>query len=1744
MTEPASTTASLEAMISGTLNINDARHHNDSEHAVNEPAPPGSPVESHTREDEQALEWHEVIELQAFSERKAWIEEKIKFLERLPPIEVFVGLDAVRSSAEEVPDLPTRAELDAWLAEHDRIEKETEIFDSGELKKLKKFTKAATQRNLSPEDTDLIELTLTTIYELDKLLHLLRDRSDNLDLLGIRLTWEERRCAAWAELRSVLADIRQFLTTRARWAPAIYDGVPAVDEEQISEPGLKRRNSVVSIASMASDSSALSTPGFSRSSRFKLAEQLSRDAAQFASRVSSLRHSKISSAGKILDKLIDHSRRPVPDELLDEQDKLENKGINELEDIGKFIMSVVMQWKKADEIYVETMKDKADTQTLAEEIELARYSHPSSRQDVAFMSRANALSKRLLMRDNPGSATSAFPRPQHPLFSDQSTSNDAIARLLAFEIATAIDYMRKADSGAKEYHATFEAVRRVEKCCKTASKLSTQLDSIIQQLEIGVVTEGDDGTPPDLSSDACLDNARHVIFLTALPSVLQELEKVDAETVALLPTAQAALLHLDRPGVDSQFKIDCTRVIERLAESQSTAKRVREATVARASTLTTIRQVWTAMSRLFSELESIRDEVADATERQMWRQQIRPYEAPPTPESPSITLPPLTVSLIMVDAKLNDIQARLHQTIFLPISSTSPSLGDRLKVVLGECADGLSTYTAQTRQLAQLWDAVQSQAATMGSIRDEVYGLQVQTEELKIRFDKGVQDVLSGTLSGDELLLTEGALSGDLKRLQDSTRNFSQDIAHRISFVGQAHLPQARGTTSGRKRSLSSSFSVEILREAIAFDAPVDPMLLDQVVRADCNSYCMMLAGAVKSLEQKADHFQLAKTAKAVDNAVASLLDNICRVVTAVAFVQGSLNDTNSRHTLDDLDKFSNDVQHLLQANDTEIARSLSPIRGLIHRLRSIASGSESVPDGIIPPRLRAFDQAESQYHVWKEGVIALQQHISHSQQAEHARLAKEARLMEEKEHLAAEARARVAREQAEEDLRAKAEEERLERERLEAKERAELETREKEDRDRAEADAQATAEREAREKEERQRLEADARAAAERERVEEERQRTELEERKRAKRKAEEKLEAEWLRTGSGDLSAVYEETELDISVASSSRVTQVEDDMFGFRLAPSSIRHPMNQQGSDIQVRILELRKRLRSIHINEVARPTPRSDLPLPSDDVRKRMEADLSAVISEADSLPSSFPDKPLIEVEIRSLRSELQASIELMQNVHNLADFSVSLRQCDDALSDLLEHVDSYPSPPLSALAAPHVSDASLTPEEQLSARLTFTRNVIGTMASRYYIVADDPRTTPERERITQTWSELEAMGMDRVNGAKSRPGSVMSSGRSSRASVSSSQASAKRKKAAGYSKLSVGSADGRFLAPPALNARRSASGSSVGHTRTPSKASIASSGRSVSGPMSSSTTLHGSTFSSRQRTSSVSSTTSVKSPLRQPHLTPSRPRAQTGHALHTPLHTPRTASPALSDASSISISRSNLSQSSTNRSSWARAPRQSFPTITKSPPRTRPGPSVRKPYIANPKNKLDVAVGDVVNKLPVNINVEHVADTWKDQSGKYWIGDQDPKLCFCRILRSQTVMVRVGGGWSELSKFIKDHFADSFRILPDSPRLGSREEKWISSATLSQAAESLSLNPPRTPEPKSPYIPSFALSTPNGTSPKSIKTASSPGSPLTPLQFLRRVDRESPRPETPSRVSRPGITAMLSTPARQPIWRP
>lgn len=483
--------------------------------------------------------------------------------------------------------------------------------------------------------------------------------------------------------------------------------------------------------------------------------------------------------------------------------------------------------------------------------------------------------------------------------------------------------------------------------------------------------------------------------------------------------------------------------------------------------------------------------------------------------------------------------------------------------------------------------------------------------------------------------------------------------------------------------------------------------------------------------------------------------------------------------------------------------------------------------------------------------------------------------------------------------------------------------------------------------------------------------------------------------------------------------------DDVFGPHITPSTSKAAA-QATIDLKVRILELRKRLRSISINEIARPSSSNNLP--SRDQCKRMDSLFSSVRTDIDRLPLSSDDTT-INAELLSLRAEVEACSQLMQRLRNLSNFAVAVHLCDIALSDLLEHVDSYPSVPVGPLTSSHVTQVYLPPEEQLTARISFTRSAITDMTARFASVDDDSRAIMERTRIDQTWSELEDMGTDLILGKKSRPSSVISSGRSSRVSMGSSHSVAKAAsydKKSGYSSLSLkpstrGSGRGRFLSPARPSSRCVTSGSTNTPSRSTSRLSIVSSStRSVSGPMSnSSSNLFGSTFASRQRTSSLSSnTSSFATPVRQAFLTPSRPRAQTG--------TKRTTSPTFSDTSSVSHSRSyslsnSRSQVTPSRSTWARAPRQSIPLPTIPTPPRRPPPP-KKTYVANPKSKLDVAVGNVVNKLPVNINIAMVPETWKDQSGKYWIGDQDPKLCFCRILRSRTVMVRVGGGWTELSK--------------------------------------------------------------------------------------------------------------------------
>ncbi|CAK5262959.1 unnamed protein product [Mycena citricolor] len=1466
---------------------------------------------------EQSLEWHEVISLKTFSERKVWIEDKTKFLEQLPPIEVFVGMSAIRESAEQVPGLPTREELQRWLKEHDTIEKETEIFDSGELRTIKKFTKAATQRNLSPQDTDLIELTLTTIYSLDKLLHLLRDRSDNLELLGIRLTWEEHRIAAWADRREILSDIKTFLQTRALWSPAVYDSEPApAGSTQV----LTRRASLASIAS--SDTSySLASVSFSRSARYKLAELLARDAAHFSARMTALRHTRVGAAGKMLDRLIDTSRKPVPEELLDEQDRLEEKGIAELEGVGKFVMAAVMQWRKADEFYIDSLKDQAAAQALWDEIEAAKFQHPTIRQSTTFVHRAESVSKRLVLRGDPN----GFPRPTHALFPEYTTLTESVTETLAAELSAAQDLTKKVEGAAREYRLNYEAVNRVELLVEQAKTLCAAYESAIERLEKGVSkSAGDgDGSPPDLTREDSLDPTRHAAFLALLPSILRDLDTASESTAQVMRDSRGALLAL---SVDNDtFKSASASVFQQLSGLRGRGQWTRDDVTGRVDRLREARRIWGLMQAEMDEMGNLKKEIADTMERCRWQQQAMIDTAPPTPESFSSPLPEPAPEMEM-DSRLDALDSRLEETLDAPLATLSKSLEVALQTRLQQAAMNLKSQLSQIRAQASLLEQIKMQTSAMTAVRSEFAELQSRIEELRNRVDLELED---GALSSEEL--------------KTEVEVFTVGLTGRVLFIASPSNPTG-----------------------LSFD----PRSLDTAVRSDSNSYAITLAGQIQALEKRTAMAQLAKR---IDSDLAPLKVQV--------------------------DEFAEEVRsgteiELLQimAESGRISSSLSSVRDMLTR------------DDMLLARARALEELETELSVW---VGELRSRI---QQAEKTKLEEEERERE---------RVRV----------------RLDQERRLAEEQAA------------------------------------AAAAAEAARI-----------------RAEQEKDAERMRA-------------------------------------------------------INDIRDRLRSLGIEALATSSYLPD------------EARLNQVISGFRSLEPEASKFSELHAEIA------EAGIHIA-HLRSLVRFLGALHRCDAALSDLLEHIDSYPD-------APVLSSSST--DLPLPERLSFTAASIDALSAAFADVKSDERATTEKDRVLQTWTELEEMARDRIGGRRSRAASVLSS--TSTASIrvkpkAKPVASNSKSKTASYAGLSAGKSPSlkTRMGPPAQTPKRPILGPAFVEqpVRRPSSQlstiSVSSSSyRSISGPVAT-------TFASRQRTASLTPSEtprrSSSSLLRPPPQRIESPSVSEFGHMHSHSH---------SHSHSYGRTPSRASVSSSN-STWARAPRYSLPKVTPpSTPQRATKPPVRKKYIANPKSKLDVAVGDVINKLPVGISIESLAsEGWRDQSGKYWIGDQDPKLCFCRILRSSTVMVRVGGGWQELSKFIKDHFADSFRLMSenDSPPRGSAEPKWISSATLLEE-ESFSAptavantyhanpyTPPRTPEPRH-GVPKFQLVTPEGKNPQSITSSpgSKNGSPLTPLQFIRRADPTlsstglafPARPGTPSKpMSHASMRTrtMSNTPVRNSVWRP
>lgn len=676
------------------------------------------------------------------------------------------------------------------------------------------------------------------------------------------------------------------------------------------------------------------------------------------------------------------------------------------------------------------MKDQTAAQNLFDEIETAMSQHPTARQSTAFITRADALMKRLSLRGNPVAPTSTFPRPTHPLFPDQPASNDSLAVALSSDIATATDLAGKVDAMAKEYRTCYEAVKSVETLTQAANDISNTFASVIERLENGVPTDEGDGSPPNLMSETCLEIARHSVFLALLPSILDEREKANAAANQLLRTSRAALLRLDFPTIDPSFKTNAASEILKLSNLRDKAQAAGDDVIARVGRLREARKIWALMGDDLKKLEDIQRQVGDIMERERWKHHSGRGGTPPTPESPAATLPSAMTSHTDVTKQLDNFGRRLSQDVDLPLDLLSQTLEAPLNKWLLRSADGLKSLLESVKQMASLMESIHHQATVMGTIREEFNDFQIRIEDFKRQSDSSFQDVLADELADDVLNQTSINLATGSKAVRDDVQAFIDNLSHRVPFVAHHSSPAHHDETTFVKRRFSSGdLKLGAHRQTASIELPFELASLDDAVRADSNSYAMRLSGELQILEQKGNHFHLACMAKEVDVALLSTLKDINSVTQELSALKHSMSSSSSEgqdNLLEFLHDMSKSIEISSQEDRTRIARSFSPIRGFLRRMESTPGVHHSaVHQSVYAARVRAVDDAELKFNAWNEDVATFRERVSQALQFEAQRLEQ---LRLEEERRVQEGKARIAAEEAE---KVRLEQERQEQERI-----------------------------------------------------------------------------------------------------------------------------------------------------------------------------------------------------------------------------------------------------------------------------------------------------------------------------------------------------------------------------------------------------------------------------------------------------------------------------------------------------------------------------------------------------------------------------------------------------------------------------------------------------------------------------------------------------------------------------------------
>ena len=229
----------------------------------------------------------------------------------------------------------------------------------------------------------MIEITLSTLFSLDKLLHLLRVRSKALKLLQTRIKWNAQVAQVEKDKQALLDHALPRFLEKARWRPDLH-------AEPLADPSSSGTSRSSPLRNSALGSVGLSRAPSSQQTRQMRAEIVSLDLAALTSRLHTLLHSTLPASGKTLDLLVDSSPEPLPERYLDAQDALEARTKAEVAGVDDFCRALGRQWKEADEIASSLEAQRTELEQLERDVREATLKLPADELASAFERRSAA----------------------------------------------------------------------------------------------------------------------------------------------------------------------------------------------------------------------------------------------------------------------------------------------------------------------------------------------------------------------------------------------------------------------------------------------------------------------------------------------------------------------------------------------------------------------------------------------------------------------------------------------------------------------------------------------------------------------------------------------------------------------------------------------------------------------------------------------------------------------------------------------------------------------------------------------------------------------------------------------------------------------------------------------------------------------------------------------------------------------------------------------------------------------------------------------------------------------------------------------------------------------------------------------------------------------------------------------------------------------------------------------------------